>query len=137
MTIWRKGTGQAGSGSKSIYSAVVQSHTNVGTGAMLEMCRALGQEALGLLQGSARTKAFLESQTIVPERSDELEEDQQYELVLNLNTASGRIEIKLGEELSADKRAGLFGFELMDPGCSLRSNLVRRMLRQRNSNQTV
>lgn len=80
---------------------------------MIEICHAMGREELARLKGAERTKAFLDSQTILPERSSQLDEDQHRELVLNVDRDNGMLEIKLGNELAPEYRDEFFGFELM------------------------
>jgi len=71
--------------------------------------RKLGAEKLNGLSPADRKLEFLKFQTIVPKT---IPEKTFYEIILNLNTSTNEIEIKLGKELSEENRFDFMGFEI-------------------------
>lgn len=84
---------------------------------MINTFNILGNDKLKDCDNIKRKEEFLLSQLIEPNKislSDN-ELDYRYEVVINLNTQTQRIEIKTGKELDPDNKKTFFGFYKMSP----------------------
>ncbi|MCF7803752.1 MAG: type I-B CRISPR-associated protein Cas8b/Csh1 [Candidatus Marinimicrobia bacterium] len=81
---------------------------------MIESCYSIGKAKLQDLPPEESRKAFLDSQTIMPDHPFGLDESQNaYEIVVNLLPDKDQIKLELGKELIPENRTDFFAFELL------------------------